>query len=160
MEIVNYTDFRSNLKHWFDKVFNDVMNSELLYGFVPASISNTKNIHLITIKNSFPFLKQNFKKFTLSPFAGIATTLETGNHSFLKLPEKYPKGYYFPSGIHFTLYVGASFHKDFKKSKIIKGADLSFEFGTVETYLWYAITSKELAFYDVFSSAIGINLYF
>ncbi|MHB0753945.1 type II toxin-antitoxin system Phd/YefM family antitoxin [Polaribacter sp. M15] len=24
MEIVNYTDFRSNLKYWFDKVFNDV----------------------------------------------------------------------------------------------------------------------------------------
>ncbi len=24
MEIVNYTDFRSNLKHWFDKVINDV----------------------------------------------------------------------------------------------------------------------------------------
>ncbi|MDG3582856.1 type II toxin-antitoxin system Phd/YefM family antitoxin [Galbibacter pacificus] len=26
METVNYTDFRSNLKHWFDKVINDVSN--------------------------------------------------------------------------------------------------------------------------------------
>ena len=24
MEIVNYTEFRSNLKHWFDKAINDV----------------------------------------------------------------------------------------------------------------------------------------
>ena len=24
METVNFTDFRSNLKHWFDKVINDV----------------------------------------------------------------------------------------------------------------------------------------
>ncbi|HZW78530.1 MAG TPA: type II toxin-antitoxin system Phd/YefM family antitoxin [Flavobacteriaceae bacterium] len=24
METVNYTDFRANLKHWFDKVINDV----------------------------------------------------------------------------------------------------------------------------------------
>ena len=24
MDTVNYTDFRSNLKHWFDKVVNDV----------------------------------------------------------------------------------------------------------------------------------------
>lgn len=24
METVNYRDFRSNLKHWFDKVINDV----------------------------------------------------------------------------------------------------------------------------------------
>lgn len=24
METVNYTDFRSNLKHWFDKAINDV----------------------------------------------------------------------------------------------------------------------------------------
>ena len=26
MEIVNYTDFRSNLKHWLDKVINNVSN--------------------------------------------------------------------------------------------------------------------------------------
>jgi len=26
MKIVNYTDFRSNLKHWFDKVINDVID--------------------------------------------------------------------------------------------------------------------------------------
>lgn len=26
METVNYTDFRSNLKYWFDKVVNDVSN--------------------------------------------------------------------------------------------------------------------------------------
>ncbi|WP_194850203.1 type II toxin-antitoxin system Phd/YefM family antitoxin [Nonlabens antarcticus] len=24
MEIINYTDFRANLKHWFDKVIDDV----------------------------------------------------------------------------------------------------------------------------------------
>ena len=24
MEIVNYSDFRSNLKHWFDKAINDL----------------------------------------------------------------------------------------------------------------------------------------
>lgn len=24
MEVVNYSNFRSNLKHWFDKVINDV----------------------------------------------------------------------------------------------------------------------------------------
>lgn len=28
METINYTDFRSNLKHWLDKVINDV--SELI----------------------------------------------------------------------------------------------------------------------------------
>jgi len=26
MKIVNYTDFRSNLKHWLDKVINDVID--------------------------------------------------------------------------------------------------------------------------------------
>ncbi len=28
MEIVNYTDFRSNLKHWLDKVVDDVSDQE------------------------------------------------------------------------------------------------------------------------------------
>jgi hypothetical protein len=142
------------------ELINDVLFTELLYGYVPASVSNAENIHLITIKNTFPFLTRQFGDFRFSPIVGFTTSLETGNNSFLILPDKYPRGYYLPSAIHFTLFVGASVHKDFKNSKIIKGADLYMEVGTVETYLWSAITSREVSLNDVFSTAIGINLYF
>lgn len=51
-------------------------------------------------------------------------------------------------------------HKDFIKAKIFKGADFYVEFGTVESYLWYAITSKEVGLNNIFSADIGVNFYF
>ena len=51
-------------------------------------------------------------------------------------------------------------HKDFKKTTIFKGADFYIETGTVESYLWYALTSKEVDLTDVFSTSIGVNFYF
>jgi antitoxin YefM len=42
METVNYTDFRSNLKHWFDKVVNDVSD-------VIIKRKNGKDLVLMTL---------------------------------------------------------------------------------------------------------------
>ena len=42
MEIVNYTDFRANLKHWFDKVINDVSD-------VVIKRKNGKDLVLISL---------------------------------------------------------------------------------------------------------------
>lgn len=142
------------------EVFSNILYSELLYGFVPKSVSNAENIHLISIKNTFPIFTKAIGGFTLSPIAGFTASLETGNNSFLVLPDKYPKGYYVPSAIHFTLFVGTQVHKEFKNHKIFKGADFYLEFGTIETYLFFALKSKEVTFNDVFSPAIGINFYF
>ena len=141
----------------FDKVFY----TELLYGFVPKSASKADNIHLITIKNTFPLYRKKIgENLTITPIAGIATTLDIGTNTFTTLPSKYPDGYYFPTAVHFTLFGGALVHKDFKKPKIFKGVDFYLEFGTVETYLWYALTLKEVNLIDVFSADIGVNFYF
>ena len=142
------------------QLFDKVLYTELLYGYVPVSISKANEIHLISIKNTFPLYRKKIGNYTVSPIAGFTGSLETGNNSFLVLPDKYPKGYYVPSAIHFTLFVGALVHKDFGNSKRIKGIDFYYELGTVETYLWSAITSKEIGLNAIFSTAIGINLYF
>jgi hypothetical protein len=143
------------------QLFNKVLYTELLYGFVPESVSKSDEIHLISIKNTFPiFRKEIGKNFTISPIAGFATTYEIGTNSFTTLPSIYPEGYYVPNAFHFTLFGGAMVHKDFKESKMIKGADFYFEVGTVETYLWFAITSKEVSASDILSTSIGVNFYF
>lgn len=138
---------------------NNHLYSELLYGYVPASISKAKQIHTITIKNTFPIVTKKFNTFALSPITGFTISFETGNNSFLILPDKYPKNYYSTNAFHLTFFIGASVHKDFINSKIIQEADLHFELGAVDTYLWYAITSKEVKVNKIVSSAIGINLY-
>lgn len=139
---------------------NNHLSSEILYGYVPASISKAEVIHTITLKNTFSILNKEIKAITLSPIAGFTASFETGNNSFLKLPNKYPEGYYRTNAFHFTLFIGAKAHKNFVNQKIMKGVDLYFEFGSVDTYLWYAVLSKEVKINQIFSSAIGINLYF
>ncbi|QXP62434.1 MULTISPECIES: hypothetical protein [unclassified Polaribacter] len=143
------------------QLFNDVLYSELLYGFVPEFASRADNIHLITIKNTFPIYRKVIgENLTITPIAGFTTTLDIGTNSFTTLPSLYPDGYYVPTAVHFTFFGGALLHKDFKKPKIFKGVDFYLEFGTVETYLWYAITSKEVGVLDVFSADVGVNFYF
>ena len=143
------------------QLFNKVLYSELLYGYVPESVSKADKIHLITIKNTFPIFRKKIREnLTITPIAGFTSTIDIGTTTFTTLPSKYPKGYYVPTAFHFTLFGGAMLHKDFTKSKTIKGLDFYVELGTVESYLWYAITSKEVSVSDVFSTAIGINFYF
>ena len=50
METVNYTDFRSNLKHWFDKVVNDVSD-------IIIKRKNGKDLVLISL-NEYNSLKE------------------------------------------------------------------------------------------------------
>ena len=46
------------------------------------------------------------------------------------------------------------------KNSTIKGVDLYFEVGSVDTYIWYVITEKEVQINQIFSSAIGIYIFF
>jgi hypothetical protein len=108
------------------QLFNDHLYSELLYGYVPPAISKAEQIHTITLKNTFPLYTKKFSTFSLSPIAGLTASYETGNNSFVVLPDKYPKGYYYPNAFHLTLFVGAKVHKDFTNQQIIKGADFYF----------------------------------
>jgi hypothetical protein len=142
------------------EIFEDVLFSELLYGYVPESISRADRIHLITIKNTFPILKKEIgKNLTISPIAGFTTTLDIGTTTFTTLPNKYPDGYYVPTAVHFTIFGGISIHQNFKNFKIFKGADFYVEVGTVESYLWYAITSREVTMQNIFSLDVGVNFY-
>lgn len=52
METVNYTDFRANLKHWFDKVINDVSDVIILAGRMYADRSPF-NLHNKPFKINF-----------------------------------------------------------------------------------------------------------
>lgn len=143
------------------KVIHKTLFTELLYGYVPESVSEANPVHLITLKNTFTILNKDLGKgYTFSPITGLTTTLETGNNSFLKVPDVYPDDYYITNAVHFTLFIGALLHKGFFSDQLFKGIDFYIEVGTVDTYLWYALTTKEVNFGDVFSSSIGMNFYF
>ncbi|MFQ3297768.1 MAG: hypothetical protein ACI921_001761, partial [Polaribacter sp.] len=60
------------------QLFNKVVYTELLYGYVPVSISKANEIHLISIKNTFPLYRKKIGNYTVSPIAGFTGSLETG----------------------------------------------------------------------------------
>ncbi|WP_299013695.1 hypothetical protein [uncultured Polaribacter sp.] len=143
------------------EIFDDVWYAELLYGFVPPSISDADAIHLITIKNTFPiFTKDLGNNYSISPIAGLGFTYDVGPNTFTTLPSRFPAGYYVPNAFHFTVFVGGKLHKEFANATTFKGVDLYFELGTVDSYLWTLITTNEFTLSDAFSTAIGVNLYF
>ena len=65
METVNYTDFRSNLKYWFDKVVNDVSDivikrkngKDLVFISLDEYNSLKETTYLLTGKNRDILLK-------------------------------------------------------------------------------------------------------
>lgn len=140
-------------------LFSDLVSTELLYGYVPESVSEAKEIHTITLKNTFPLYTKHWDAFSASAISGFTFSYETGNNSQLKYPDKYPEGYYFTNAFHMTFFGGINLHKEIEASKMLTGIDFYIEFGTLETYLFYKVTSNEVGLDDVFSTAIGINLH-
>ena len=140
-------------------VFKDFMATELLYGYVPESVSEAEKIHVFTLKNTIPVYSRTWDEIQASLITGFTFTYETGNNSELKFPDRFPDGYYFTNAFHVTLFGGVNVHRKFEQSRRFRGVDFYIEWGAVETYLWYAITSKEVNLKDAFSTALGINLY-
>ncbi|WP_010521209.1 type II toxin-antitoxin system Phd/YefM family antitoxin [Aquimarina agarivorans] len=74
MEVVNYTDFRSNLKHWFEKVINDVSD-------VIIKRKNGKDLVLISL-DEYNSLKETTYLLTgknRDILLGSIKELESGN---------------------------------------------------------------------------------
>jgi hypothetical protein len=140
-------------------LFSKKLNTELLYGFVPKH-NDTKAIHQITLKNTVPLFRFNHENLVFSPMLGLTTTYETGRHSFVFLDDKYPDGYYRTNAFHFTFLLALNVHKDFKPSYAIQGMDFYYEISSLDTYFWYGISNKELRASEIFSSALGVRLFF
>ncbi|MCK4464771.1 MAG: hypothetical protein KAU83_03585 [Bacteroidales bacterium] len=141
------------------ELFKKHLQSDIFYGYVPNFIGGA-TIHTISQKNTFVLYEYERNRYIISPTAGFSTNFETGNNSFLLLPDKYPKGYYLTNAIHFTLFIGGKIHWAPKKQSKIKGLDFYVELGTVGTYLWYKILSKEIKMKDISSLALGITTFF
>lgn len=141
------------------ELFKERLNVELIYGFVPV-YNNRKAIHTFTLKTFMPICSIKWKKYSLAPYGGFTTSYETGRHSFVKLPDRFPDGYYKPNAVHFTALVGVKLNKKLANGFWFKSVDVYFELGAVDSYLWYAISNKEVKLNDVFSSALGLNFYF
>lgn len=84
-------------------LLKDKVRVGLFYGYVPKVFS-TKAIHTLALKGTLNVFKSRAGQDKL--YIGTTFNMETGNNSFLKLPDKYPKGYYQTNAFHFTVFTG------------------------------------------------------
>ena len=136
-------------------LFKDKVRLGLFYGYVPKVFS-TKAIHTLALKGTLNVFKSRAGQDKL--YIGTTLNMERGNNSFLKLPDKYPKGYYQTNAFHFTVFTGVKSFFAVHDRKL-KGVEPYIECGTVDTYLYYCLSEK-LSLFKILSLSAGLNLKF
>ena len=136
------------------------IKSDFIYGYVPQYRGNA-TIHTFTIKNTFEIYRfELFQNFNLSPIAGFSLSFEPGENSFMKVPEKYPEGYYGTNSFYSCLNLGFSTNFKFKDERNFSGLDIYCELNTLGDYLYYNIIAQEDKDDIIFSMALGVNVFF
>lgn len=136
-------------------LFRHHYQAEILYGNVP-SMHSIPAINTIAFKN-LAGINFTLKRLVVQPYLGFTFNYETGSNSFAKLPDKYTAGYYQTTSFHFTFFAGIKARMKLAKQWLIEPY---IETGTVDTFLWYEISEKEINPGDVFSAALGVNFIF
>lgn len=128
-------------------------------GFIPE-IKGIEGHVTTTIKQTYtPFRFQLNDRFRIEPMTtGIYINKIFGQYFWSKLPEKYPKNYYFWAvNTRFNVFLGQSF--SFQLGEKTLGKELSFfyEFNTNDLYLISAFGNKTIGIKDIVGLSFGIR---
>ncbi len=138
--------------------FGGKLSSDLLLGYVPEFIGNA-TIFTIVQKNTIRGKNLRIKHLQhVYPLAGFSINVETGNNSFLTLPDYYPNGYYSTNAVTFSFFAGAAYQGKVRTNSFFKQIEYYAEVGTLGTYIYYNIKRKEYLNPDILSLAFGINI--
>lgn len=134
--------------------------SAFLYGYVPKSKGNA-TIHTFTIKNTFRLYQIEIaEKYNLSPILGFSISLEPGENSYMRVPEKYPDGYYGPNSFYACINLGLKSTFKLKPDRHFSAIGVYVEFNTLADYIYYNILAKEDRSNNIGSLALGVNVFF
>lgn len=133
--------------------------TDLFIGFIPRMNGSEGHV-TITVKQTYtPFQFHINDSFSYEPLTtGIYLNKIFGEYFWNRLPEKYPKGYYFWAvNTRFHVFLGQAFA--FKLSEKTMGKSLSFfyEFNTNDLYLISAWSNKTIGLKDVIGLSFGLR---
>lgn len=137
-----------------------VIQTDFLYGYVPHHKGDA-TIHTFTIKNTFQlYTFYFFDKFNLKPNLGFSISFEPGENSYMRVPSRYPEGYYGPNCFYACLNLGVYSHFNIDKESRFSGFDVYIEANTLADYVFYNILAQEDKNNNIFSLALGVNICF
>lgn len=140
------------------QTFGGKIMSDLMVGYAPKFITNAE---IVTIVQKNTFQGRNFKKNKLQriyPIAGFSINIETGRNSFLKLPDRYPEGYYGTNAITYSIFSGLTYQGKVNNKAFVRQLEYYCEVGTLATYVYYNYMRKEYLNPDILSLALGVNI--
>lgn len=136
------------------------VQSTFIYGYVPETEGNA-TIHTFTIKNDFrvyQFLIAD--KHYLQPTLGFSLSLEPGENSYLRVPDRYPEGYYSSNSFYACINAGLKTNFKFKEERYFSSIDIYVEMNTLADYIYYNIIAQEDRSNNIGSLALGVNVFF
>ncbi len=140
--------------------WREISQTDILYGYVPEC-KGEATIHTFTIKNTFRLYQFNIKqKYNISPILGFSVSLEPGQNSYLRLPDKYPEGYYSTNSIYACLNLGVKSKFKFDEKRFFNSIETYAEINTIADYVYYNLKAQEDWEDDIWSLALGVNIFF
>lgn len=140
--------------------WREISQTDILYGYVPEC-KGEATIHTFTIKNTFRLYQFNIKqKYNISPILGFSVSLEPGQNSYLRVPDKYPEGYYSTNSIYACLNLGVKSKFKFDEKRFFSSIEPFVEVNTLADYLFYNIIAQEDHSNTIYSLALGVNVFF
>jgi hypothetical protein len=134
--------------------------STLLYGYVPESKGNA-TIHTFTIKNDFRLYYFTIKdNYNIQPTLGFSVSLEPGENSYMRVPDKYPEGYYGPNNFYACINLGLKSSFALNPERYFSALEVYFEINTLADYIYYNIIAQEDRSNTIASLALGVNVFF
>ncbi len=133
-----------------------VWRPALMYGFAPAA-RGREAVHQIILHNAIVFMPHaKAREFWVSPAISAAILLETGRHSYLRLPDKFPDGYYSAPQPHGTLGIGARLNRRMPEACFLREITFGAEFVGLDTYMWYAISERDIPIHRAFGLSFAL----
>lgn len=125
----------------------------LMYGFAPADAYRTA-VHQVILRNDFVFMRGSERAgLHVSPTTSLNLLMETGRHSYLSLPDRFPRGYYTAPLPHATIGVGGRLAQREMAWGPFREWAFTAEVVALDTYLWYAVSERGFPL----SNAIGLS---
>lgn len=136
--------------------------TDLYIGYLPK-FESTKNELTFTIKELYsPFRMPIRGNWNFEPLTvGFFGTWTTGEHLWGRLPEEYPKKYYyFTTAFRMNICVGERLTYNFDKKARIKALAFFYEFNTNDLYLTSTFDNANLGLSDILKLSFGMKIQF
>jgi len=135
-----------------------VWRPALMYGFAPSN-EGRDAVHQVILRNEVVLLPGMVgRTWRVSPSASLNLLLETGRHSYLRLPEPMPRGYYMAPLPRVTLGLGGRCTRALPGPGPFREMALTAEAVGLDAYMWYAVSQRGFPLHAAFGLSFGVDL--